>query len=100
MRHPRPGPCLRALRLPGRRPRRAGRGLHLLLCALRQGERRQGPQGPPIMTEERKMTVREAMTSRTELATPDMTLINAARLMRDRDIGSLPVGENDRLIGM
>ena len=46
------------------------------------------------------MTVREAMTSRTELATPDMNLRDAARLMRDCDIGSLPVGENDRLVGI
>ena len=46
------------------------------------------------------MIVREAMTSKTELATPDMTLRDAARLMRDCDVGSLPVGENDRLVGM
>lgn len=32
--------------------------------------------------------------------TPETTLQEAARLMRDNDIGFLPVGENDRLIGM
>ncbi|MDZ4803751.1 MAG: CBS domain-containing protein [Candidatus Eisenbacteria bacterium] len=46
------------------------------------------------------MTVREVMTSHTEMATPDMSLRDAARLMRDCDIGALPVGDKDRLVGM
>jgi CBS domain-containing protein len=46
------------------------------------------------------MFVREAMTERALWITPDITLIEAARKMRDESIGCLPIGENDRLIGM
>lgn len=46
------------------------------------------------------MLVREAMTEHAEWITPDTTLIEAACRMRDKGIGCLPVGENDRLIGM
>jgi CBS domain-containing protein len=34
------------------------------------------------------------------LGNPDMSLREAAQKMRDGDFGVLPVGENDRLIGM
>ena len=34
------------------------------------------------------------------LASPDDTVQQAARLMRERDMGALPVGEDDRLVGM
>jgi CBS domain-containing protein len=47
-----------------------------------------------------EMLVRDAMTSHAEWITPDSTLIEAARKLRDKGIGCLPVGENDRLIGM
>lgn len=46
------------------------------------------------------MNVSEVMTPRVELARPDMTMAEAAKRMRDDDLGALPVGENDRLIGM
>ncbi len=46
------------------------------------------------------MFVREAMTERALWITPDITLTQAAQKMRDENIGCLPVGENDRLIGM
>lgn len=46
------------------------------------------------------MKVREAMTGDVCLASPDWSIREAARAMADRDIGSLPVGENDRLVGM
>jgi CBS domain-containing protein len=46
------------------------------------------------------MQVREAMTQHAEWVPPDISLKDAARIMRDRNIGCLPVGENDRLIGM
>lgn len=46
------------------------------------------------------MLVREAMTQRALWITPDVSLIQAAKKMRDENIGCLPVGENDRLIGM
>ena len=46
------------------------------------------------------MKVREAMTAEVLLAKPDQTLREAARVMADHDIGALPVGQGDRLVGM
>ena len=46
------------------------------------------------------MQVQEIMTRVVEITTPDATLREAARKMRSNHIGALPVGENDRLIGM
>src|ERR1700730_10396791 len=46
------------------------------------------------------MQVHEAMTPHAEWITPDITLKAAAQRMRDHDIGCLPIGENDRLVGM
>ena len=46
------------------------------------------------------MKVREAMTSDVSLTSPTQSIREAARLMAEQDIGALPVGENDRLIGI
>lgn len=46
------------------------------------------------------MQVREIMTPDVELVSPALTIQEAARIMRDSNIGSLPVGEDDRLTGM
>jgi CBS domain-containing protein len=46
------------------------------------------------------MKVRELMTPEVELVRPGDTLHTAARMMADFDTGALPVGENDRLVGM
>jgi CBS domain-containing protein len=46
------------------------------------------------------MKVREAMTSDVCLTNPDRSIREAAQLMADQDIGALPVGEQDRLVGM
>jgi CBS domain-containing protein len=46
------------------------------------------------------MKISECMTREVQLANPDMTLREAARCMADCDAGVLPVGENDRLVGM
>src|SRR5678809_1002247 len=46
------------------------------------------------------MLIKEVMTRDVDTIAPDTTLEVAARHMRDRDIGSLPVGENDKLVGM
>ena len=46
------------------------------------------------------MKVREAMTGDVRLASPDRSIREAAQMMADQDIGALPVGENDRLVGM
>ena len=46
------------------------------------------------------MKVSEVMTPDVRLTDPDQTIRDAASEMADADVGSLPVGENDRLIGM
>lgn len=45
------------------------------------------------------MKIREIMTKQVDTVSPDTSLKEAARMMRDADIGFLPVGENDRLVG-
>ncbi|MER8699352.1 MULTISPECIES: CBS domain-containing protein [unclassified Mesorhizobium] len=40
------------------------------------------------------------MSRRTELVGPNTTIRDAARKMRADNLGALPVGENDRLVGM
>jgi CBS domain-containing protein len=40
------------------------------------------------------------MTRDVRLLSPDQTIREAASLMADVDVGSLPVGDNDRLVGM
>lgn len=46
------------------------------------------------------MLVKECMTTDVKLGRPDMTLLEAAKKMRDGNFGGLPIGENDRLVGM
>lgn len=46
------------------------------------------------------MRVADAMTRDVRIAAPDQSLKDAARMMADTDCGALPVGENDRLVGM
>jgi len=46
------------------------------------------------------MQVSEVMSSDVNIASPDQSIREAARMMADIDAGVLPVGENDRLVGM
>ncbi|WP_213288957.1 CBS domain-containing protein [Bradyrhizobium sp. sGM-13] len=46
------------------------------------------------------MQVQQVMQTKVQLADPNMTVRDVARKMRADNIGALPVGENDRLIGM
>ncbi len=46
------------------------------------------------------MKVSDIMTRDVRLLSPDQTIREAANLMTDIDAGALPVGENDRLVGM
>jgi len=46
------------------------------------------------------MKISEIMTSDVQIAAPDDTIQEAARKMEEADIGFLPVGENDKLVGM
>jgi len=46
------------------------------------------------------MRVSECMTRAVRIADPNQTLREAASVMADADAGVLPVGDNDRLVGM
>src|SRR5690349_17546725 len=46
------------------------------------------------------MRVSEAMTRDVRVATPGQTIRDVAKIMGELDCGVMPVGENDRLIGM
>ncbi len=46
------------------------------------------------------MQVSQAMSKGVRIANPNQSIRDAARLMASIDAGSLPVGENDRLVGM
>jgi CBS domain-containing protein len=46
------------------------------------------------------MKISQCMTRQVRLGDPEMTLAEAARLMAECDSGALPIGENDRLVGM
>jgi CBS domain-containing protein len=46
------------------------------------------------------MKIKDIMSEQPHWLSPTDTLQKAAELMRDLNIGSLPVGENDRLIGV
>jgi CBS domain-containing protein len=46
------------------------------------------------------MKVKDAMTRNVRIADPDQTIQDVARIMSELDSGVLPVGENDRLVGM
>jgi CBS domain-containing protein len=46
------------------------------------------------------MKAKEAMHKGVDWVDPDTPIIDLAKLMRQHDIGAIPIGENDRLIGM
>jgi CBS domain-containing protein len=46
------------------------------------------------------MKIREVMTPRVEVVRPDATLEQAAEKMKRLDVGSLPVCDGERLVGM
>lgn len=46
------------------------------------------------------MQVQEIMTRDVYIADPNAHIRDIARRMRDDNVGALPVGENDRLVGM
>ena len=47
-----------------------------------------------------KLKVRETMTQKVRIANPELSIRDAARMMAENDIGALPVGEDDRLVGV
>ncbi|WP_308910387.1 CBS domain-containing protein [Pseudokordiimonas caeni] len=46
------------------------------------------------------MKVEKVMTREAEWVGPDITIPEAAKRMKEKGIGILPIGENDKLIGM
>ncbi len=46
------------------------------------------------------MKVKDAMHKGVVWVGPETPILELARMMRDNDIGAIPIGENDRLIGM
>jgi CBS domain-containing protein len=46
------------------------------------------------------MKVKDAMHNGVDWVSPDTPISEIARLMCEHDIGSIPIGENDRLVGM
>jgi CBS domain-containing protein len=46
------------------------------------------------------MRIQDAMTRDVHIASPAHSIREAARMMAEIDAGALPVGENDRLVGM
>lgn len=46
------------------------------------------------------MKVREVMSKDVQVVAPSLPVAEAAVMMRDGDFGVLPVGENDRLVGV
>jgi CBS domain-containing protein len=46
------------------------------------------------------MKVKDVMHKGVDWVAPDTPLTDIAKLMRQHDIGAIPIGENDRLIGM
>lgn len=46
------------------------------------------------------MKVKDAMHKGVDWVGPDTPVTELAKLMREHDIGAIPIGENDRLIGM
>jgi CBS domain-containing protein len=46
------------------------------------------------------MRVSEAMTREVRVASPGQSIRDVAKIMAEIDAGAMPVGENDRLVGM
>lgn len=44
-------------------------------------------------------TIKDVMSRDVKVISPDATIAEAARCMRDGDFGMMPVGENDRMVG-
>ena len=45
------------------------------------------------------MKIHECMTKDVEMLRPENTLQDAARLMAECDVGSIPINDGDRLVG-
>jgi CBS domain-containing protein len=77
-------------------------GPTLRTCRLTRPRRPNSCIGSQALQHVRRnaMQVSEAMTNDVKIANPNQSIRDAARLMAQIDAGVLPVGENDRLVGM
>jgi CBS domain-containing protein len=66
----------------------------------RRGAVRGGKKQNEIFWMEVQMKVSDAMSRDVQVASPTQSIRDAARIMAKIDAGVLPVGENDRLIGV
>ena len=46
------------------------------------------------------MQVKEALSQNVQYATPDTLIVEVAKMMKEHDCGSIPVAQNDKLVGM
>jgi CBS domain-containing protein len=46
------------------------------------------------------MKVKDAMHKGVDWVSPETPVTELAKLMRDHDVGAIPIGENDRVVGM
>ena len=46
------------------------------------------------------MKVKDSMRKGVDWVSPDTPVTELAKLMRDHDVGAIPIGETDRLVGM
>jgi len=46
------------------------------------------------------MKIKEIMSKEVKFVDPNTSLQEAAKIMREKDIGILPIGENERIVGM
>src|SRR5262250_651292 len=56
--------------------------------------------GGSFLQRRSSMKVKDVMHKGVDWVSPDTPITELARLMREHDIGSIPIGENDKLIGM
>jgi CBS domain len=53
----------------------------------------------PVQREVDDMQIKEVMTPSPEVISPEASLAEAATMMKRLDVGSLPVGSNDSVVG-
>jgi CBS domain-containing protein len=76
------------------------RSARMLKAAGGVAERMRDPLAHEDEVDDAPLTVGEVMTREVRVASPDDTVQEAAQVMAQADAGVLPVGENDRIVGM
>lgn len=81
-------------------PRGGARNISYLLPVYLPAKERQGRKVPTGSKEENGMKIKEIMTPNVEVVSPDMTLNDAARKMKDLDVGVIPVCDGEKIQGL